>query len=108
MGGRKEERDLRSLDRKRMESIFKPLDADEPPAGGGSGFSRRNVLTGPLAPALDDPAWKTLLSWLWLPALAVFLTLVVWLRIPPVAGWLLVIAFAIGYCALAWFAYRRR
>ena len=91
-----------------MLSIFAPLDADEPPAPGATGFKGRNVVTGPVAPRLDDPPWKTLLSWLWLPALAAFLTLVIWLRIPAIAGWLLVIAFGAGYCALAWLAYRRR
>ncbi len=30
---RKEERDYRSLERKRMYSIFAPLDEDEPPQG---------------------------------------------------------------------------
>ena len=104
---RREERDLRSLDRRSMFSIFGPVD-DQPPAEGGTGFKGRNVVTGPFAPDLDDPLWKTLLTWLWLPALVLFLTVVVWLGIPPVAAWVLVIAFGLAYCALGWFAYRRR
>jgi hypothetical protein len=91
-----------------MLSIFAPLDPSDPPASGGSGFKGRNVVTGPFAPRLDDPFWKTMLSWLWLPALALFLTVVVWLQVPALAGWLLVIGFVLAYCALAWLAYRKR
>jgi hypothetical protein len=91
-----------------MFSIFRPLDPSEPPGPPATGFAARNVVTGPFAPGLDDPMWKTLLSWLWLPALALFLTLVVWLQIPPVAGWLSVIGFSGAYIALAWLAYRKR
>ena len=90
-----------------MFSIFKPLDPNERPAPLPR-FMGRNVITGPFAPRLDDPFWKTMLSWLWLPGLGLFITLVVWLQVPPVAGWLLVIGFAVGYCVLAWAAYRKR
>jgi len=106
-GPRREERDLRSLERKRMFSIFGPLD-DGPPAGGATGFNGRNVVTGPFAPDLDDPLWKTLLTWLWLPALVGFLTLEIWIGIPGVIAWLLAIGFGVVYGTVGWLAYRRR
>jgi hypothetical protein len=104
---RLEERELRSLERRSMQSIFPPLDPSETPPRERD-FTRRNVLVGPMAPGLDDPMWKTLISWLWLPALIVFLTVVTWLQLPPVLGWMLVIAFCVAYAAFAWLAYRRR
>jgi hypothetical protein len=104
---RREERDLRSLDRERMHSIFGPVD-DQPPAAGGTGFEGRNTITGPFTPDLDDPLWKTLLTWVWLPALVLFLTLEIWVGIPQVAAWLIAIGFTVGYGVLGWVAYRKR
>ena len=90
-----------------MLSIFGPLD-DQPPAGGETGFTGRNTITGPFLPDLDDPLWKTLLSWLWLPALVLFITLELWLGIPQVVAWLLTIGFVLGYAVIGWVAYRKR
>ncbi len=105
---RREERDLRSLDRERMLSIFGPLDENQPAAGGETGFKGRNVITGPFAPALDDPLWKTLLTWVWLPALVAFLSVEIWLGIPGVIAWLIAIGFTLVYGVFGWIAYRRR
>jgi hypothetical protein len=90
-----------------MYSIFGPVD-DQPPAGGGTGFKARNTLTGPFQPDLDDPLWKTLLTWVWLPALVGFLTLEIWIGIPGVIAWLSAIAFMLAYGVFGWLAYRRR
>jgi hypothetical protein len=89
-----------------MYSIFGPVD-DQPPAG-ETGFKGRNALTSVFAPDLDDPLWKTLLTWLWLPALVLFLSLEIWLGIPQVIAWLVAIGFIAGYAVLGWAAYRRR
>jgi hypothetical protein len=91
-----------------MFSIFAPLDPDERPAEPSTGFRGRNTWTGPFSPRLDDPLWKTLLSWLFLPALLGFLSIEIWLGLPAVAAWLLVIGFCVGYAVLAWIAYRNR
>jgi hypothetical protein len=91
-----------------MFSIFKPPDPAEPPAAGGTGFKARNVLTGPFAPRLYDPLWKTLLTWVWLPALLVFLSLEIWIGIPQIAAWLVALGFMVGYAVLGWVAYRKR
>jgi hypothetical protein len=101
------ERDLRSLDRKSMYSIFPPLD-DKEPALGDDGFKARNNMTSAFAPDMDDPMWKTLLTWLWVPALIVFLSLEEWLSLPQLTAWLLAIGFMVLYAALGWFAYRKK
>lgn len=70
------EADLRSLDRARMYTIFKPLDADE-------ALTREQLLAA--------KRFRTLGRWelagaLWLPALVVIMTLVQWADLPAPLG----------------------
>lgn len=67
------ESDLRSLERPRMYEIFAPLDADEPLPRELLMAARRHRTIG---------RWE-LAGALWLPALAVILTLGAWSRMPP-------------------------
>ena len=55
---RKEERDLRSLERQSMYSIFAPLD-DEPPR---RSKKQRKPLNMPFVPYLDDTTWTVVLT----------------------------------------------
>jgi hypothetical protein len=56
---RKEERDLRSLERQSMYSIFAPLDDDEPPR---RSKKQRKPLNMPFVPYLDDTTWTVVLT----------------------------------------------
>ena len=68
------ESDLRSLERKRMYTIFAPLDADEP-------LPRELVLAARRHRTLGR--WE-LAGALWLPILFAILVLAGWVQVPPV------------------------
>lgn len=91
MAERMHERDLRSLDRVRLYTIFKPLDAGEP-------LTREQVLAA--------KRFRTLGRWelagaLWLPALVVIMTLDQWTHVPTPIG---LSAIALTFLGLLAFA----
>lgn len=88
-----QERDLRSLDRARMYTIFKPLDADE-------ALTREQVLAA--------RRFRTLGRWelagaIWLPALVIIISLDQWGDFPVPIG---LTAIALTFLGLLAFALR--
>ena len=74
---RQTERDLRSLDRRSMYSIFAPLDPDER-------LPRELLLeASSFHPYRGDAPWRRLASLLWIPALFAILALLAWLFSSP-------------------------
>ena len=90
---RLEERDLRSLERRSMYSIFRALDPNERPLK-----SRGPVYEG---------TWKLALGLLWAPALLALVQLELFLQLPQTVGWLVVVAFCFSYVVAALVALRR-
>lgn len=80
---RLEERDLRSLERRSMYSIFRALDPNERPLK-----SR---------PYLPEFSWKFAFALLWFPALLALVQLELFLPLPQAVGWLVVVAFCFAY-----------
>jgi hypothetical protein len=69
---RQTERDLRSLDRRSMHSIFAPLDPDER-------LPRELLLErSRFHPFQGDSPWDRVASFLWIPALVVMLAALAW------------------------------
>lgn len=77
---RLEDRDLRSLDRPGLRSIFRPLDPNEKPASGP-----RGIWLGP-------PIGNVLLV-LMFPLLLALVSVELWLAVPQLVAWLSVLAF---------------
>lgn len=88
---RLEERDLRSLERPSMYSIFAPLDADER-------LTREQLMEAKRHRPLGR---RELAGVLWLPALVVLLTLEGWAGVSGFVGFGLVIVAFLGFCAFA-------
>ena len=85
------ESDLRSLERPRMYGIFAPLDADEP-------LPRELLMAGRRYRNIGR--WE-LAGALWLPALALILTLGAWSRMPSLLAIALVVLTLAGLVAYA-------
>ena len=84
-----QERDLRSLDRRSMYSIFAPLDADER-------LPRELVMEARRARQIGR---RELAGALWLPLLALILTLAGWGKMAPLPAFGLIAAGFGGLCA---------
>jgi hypothetical protein len=101
---RREERDLRSLERPSMYSIFHALNPNERPF--------KNPLRSPWSsfgqPLVDEVPWKYALALAWLPPLLALVQIELWLQIPQTTGWLLVVAFFIVYAVAVVLVLRKR
>ena len=101
-----EERDLRSLDRAGLRSVFRPLDPSDPPGRTGP-RNYRTLQMFTSAFAGEEPRWKDGIGLLFLPLLVVLITIVSWAGVPQLVGWLAVLAFVVLFSGAALFIYRR-
>jgi len=103
---RVEQRDLRSLDRPGLRSIFTPLDPAEPPARGQTrDYRTMQMFTS--AFTRDDPSWKDGLGLLFLPILVALISLLLWTGLPQLFDWLAVLAYLVAFTAAALYLYRK-
>jgi hypothetical protein len=91
-----EERELRSLDRRSMYSIFAPLDANER-------LPRELILEAKRHKTLGR---RELAGALWLPALFLIIALISWARVSPAEAFGLVIFLYAGFWAFILFGDR--
>ena len=50
----------------------------------------------------EDNVWRDRLVWLWLPGLAVLITIEDWLHVPQLIGWLSLGGFFLVFLLVAW------
>ena len=101
-----QERDLRSLDRPGLQSIFSPLDPNARPAR----REAKRYLAGQMftsAFTREEPRWRDGIGLLFLPILAVLISVLLWVGVPQLIAWLVVLAYLVAFSAAALVVYRK-
>jgi hypothetical protein len=98
---RLEERDLRSLERRRLFSIFRPLNASERAAQDERPKPSRSLLALPTfiftTSGREMPWWLGVFGLLLFPALLIAISAGLWLQLPALAIWLSIVALFAAY-----------
>lgn len=98
---RLEERDLRSLDRRGLRSIFTPLDPNERHSSRPAPYLRGALFSR------GEPRWRDGVGLLMFPLLALLITVELWAGVPQLLGWLGVLGFLVLFTVAALLIDRR-
>lgn len=101
---RREARDFRSLERRSMYSIFRPLDSTEPPA---RDIQRKGVYPFPHLRIQNETAWRDNIGLLSPPVLLVVLVVDEWLQAPAMLRFASVGAVTVTFLFVDWLTHRR-